>query len=386
MASAVEGQRPQRVGALSIHPAPYRDPTFTAVHRRGLIDLQVLTLFEQDEGHPYWGLSQPDYPNRFLGRSYRLRQGVDWHPRILSVLRGERFDVVVVPGYNHITCQVAILYCIATGTPLVFNTDGVLFTPHSTIRRPSRDRLVRFILGHAAAVWVPGEASCDYMRHYRFAPDRVFQGSYCLDVDAIARRLDRAGADGPETPWIRSENEFVFVMAANAIPERQPATLLSAFALARARSHIGLVLAGAGWEPFVEEASLASDVSGIRVLGPVAFDELGAVHTASDAYVHVGIETYSTALCYAAVVGRPIVSTDTLGATVDYVIDGVSGFVVPGGDVEALADAMVRLASNPPRAREMGKRAREIALGRSTDWAAAQLEAAVMAAAGRDGD
>jgi glycosyltransferase involved in cell wall biosynthesis len=58
--------------------------------------------------------------------------------------------------------------------------------------------------------------------------------------------------------------------------------------------------------------------------------------------------------------GRAIVTTDVPGCR-ETVVDGVNGFLVPSRNVEALADAMCRLAGDAPLRVRMGKEARKIA-------------------------
>ncbi len=51
-----------------------------------------------------------------------------------------------------------------------------------------------------------------------------------------------------------------------------------------------------------------------------------------------------------------------VGGLPEIVADGETGFVVPAGDAEALADAMVSLAADLPRAASMGEAGRRRAL------------------------
>jgi len=55
--------------------------------------------------------------------------------------------------------------------------------------------------------------------------------------------------------------------------------------------------------------------------------------------------------------GKPVVTTDT-GDVRELVSDGVEGFVVPDGDVEAFAGALGRLIGDPDRRARMGQAAR----------------------------
>ena len=54
---------------------------------------------------------------------------------------------------------------------------------------------------------------------------------------------------------------------------------------------------------------------------------------------------------------KPVVSYNIRGVR-DLVKDGVNGFLVPFGDVEALAEKIMYLMDHPELAKEMGKRGR----------------------------
>jgi glycosyltransferase involved in cell wall biosynthesis len=59
--------------------------------------------------------------------------------------------------------------------------------------------------------------------------------------------------------------------------------------------------------------------------------------------------------------GVPIITSDAVGAGLDYVENGINGLKVRAGDVDALYQAMVTLARNPERARTWGMKSREMA-------------------------
>ena len=52
--------------------------------------------------------------------------------------------------------------------------------------------------------------------------------------------------------------------------------------------------------------------------------------------------------------GKPVVATP-VGGVPELVSEGKTGLIVPVGNVQALADAILRLIENPGLAREMGK-------------------------------
>ena len=70
-----------------------------------------------------------------------------------------------------------------------------------------------------------------------------------------------------------------------------------------------------------------------------------------------------TALLEAMACGTPVVATATPGLE-DYVEEGVTGYLVDPGDVEAMAERTAGLLRDPARAHDMGQRARAAVLER----------------------
>jgi glycosyltransferase involved in cell wall biosynthesis len=75
----------------------------------------------------------------------------------------------------------------------------------------------------------------------------------------------------------------------------------------------------------------------------------------------IAMEGFGRVLVEAALMGKPAVTTD-LGGTAEVVQDGVTGYVVPPGDVPALTRAILRLLENAPARVSMGEAARRRAL------------------------
>jgi L-malate glycosyltransferase len=76
-------------------------------------------------------------------------------------------------------------------------------------------------------------------------------------------------------------------------------------------------------------------------------------------------EGFSNAIIEAMAASLPVVATD-VGGNAEAVKDGVSGFVVPPDDPDALSGAILQLLSDPGGAKKMGEAGREIAGTRFT--------------------
>jgi glycosyltransferase involved in cell wall biosynthesis len=81
--------------------------------------------------------------------------------------------------------------------------------------------------------------------------------------------------------------------------------------------------------------------------------------------------------------GTPVVATDMVGAAAGGLVrDGRNGFVVPAGDVDALAARIGALVGAPELRRELGAAAREDAASLTpAAWAGGMAEALRIAGA-----
>jgi len=147
-------------------------------------------------------------------------------------------------------------------------------------------------------------------------------------------------------------------------------TLLEAFArVASEVPDLRLVLLGSGEgqalsveEPLREQAR-ASGLSP-RVVFAGRVDRVEDTLRASDLFVFPSVfEALGIALVEAAACGLPAVASRT-GGIVDVVEDGGSGLLVAPGDAVSLAEGLRALGRDEERRREMGARARQVAVAR----------------------
>jgi glycosyltransferase involved in cell wall biosynthesis len=147
------------------------------------------------------------------------------------------------------------------------------------------------------------------------------------------------------------------------IPMKGHIVLFRAFAAAAEQlPELVLLVAGRGpLEPalraFSKELGLEERIRFLGHVLPVqrAFEQASVVVAPS-----VG-EGFGMAALEAMERGRPVIAT-AVGGLVDLVRDGETGLVVPPADVDALAAAIVALASDPARARRLGENGRRRAL------------------------
>jgi phosphatidylinositol alpha 1,6-mannosyltransferase len=127
---------------------------------------------------------------------------------------------------------------------------------------------------------------------------------------------------------------------------------------------VRLVIVGGGpAEPYLRQ-----HVPGALFLGERRGDELAAIYASLDVFVHSGpYETFGQTLQEAAASGLPVIAP-AAGGPLDLVDDGVTGYLVPPGNADALTAAVARLAADPATRQAFGAAGRRKVLGRT--WSA----------------
>ncbi|WP_224390800.1 glycosyltransferase family 4 protein [Pseudonocardia sp. ICBG1293] len=207
----------------------------------------------------------------------------------------------------------------------------------------TRDRLAGALGPDAALEVLPPPVDT-----VRFAPDPVARAAirarYRLGdapvVTCVSRLVPRKGQD-------------VLVAALPRIRRRVPGARLLLVGGGPYRDRLRTLAARAG----VADAVVST--------GAVPAAELAAHHAAGDVFAlpcrtHLGgldVEGLGIVLLEAAASGLPVVAGDSGGAP-ETVEDGVTGHVVPGRDVAAVADRVADLLGDPVRATAMGRAGR----------------------------
>ena len=128
----------------------------------------------------------------------------------------------------------------------------------------------------------------------------------------------------------------------------------------------GVRLAVTGGGPMEEE--LRQAIPSAVFLGERHGEDLARIYASLDVFVHTGpFETFGQTIQEAAASGLPVVAP-AAGGPVDLVDEGVTGFLVPPCDADALAAAVRRLAADPLLRSRLSEAARRRVLGRS--WSA----------------
>lgn len=173
----------------------------------------------------------------------------------------------------------------------------------------------------------------------------------------------------PLNGFQRGTVRFLFV--GRLVKVKSPVSLLDAFATARAEvgeeSNLHLTIAGDGPELSSVRRRIRKQQMEdyVDCLGRVSHEEVQELMQSHHVYTQHSRRTSSGAeeglgvvFIEAQASGLPVIATRS-GGIPDVVIDGETGYLVPEGDTEAMADRIVHLARHPEMWEEMGQAGRK---------------------------
>ena len=272
---------------------------------------------------------------------------------LTAYLRERRPDVVhshLYPAHLHAT-----LAAREVGVP------AIVHTAHTLVVRTGDALLAR--LGGATTIATA-----------RSVAERLVRGGVPAgQVRVVYNGVGREHLDAPSDAGdaVRASlglgDRAVILVVARLSREKGIDVLLDAMAaVIAARADATLVVAGRGPErERLETLAAARGVAqAVRFLG--ARDDVAALYRACDVVALPSREeACSLALLEAMAAAAPIVAT-SVGGTPELVRDGLDASLVPPDDDGALADAIVTLLADRPRARSLGASARRRARSRFT--------------------
>jgi glycosyltransferase involved in cell wall biosynthesis len=337
-------------------PVPYREPLFRALAERPELELCVIY---QSAGQPSWDVpsdwfpAEHPYPAVHLRSWQRRRAGrtpVLWPRGLERALRAADPDCVVVSEYGPASLR-ALRWCRRRGRAYVIFTEC---TPQIDSMLPGwqlalHRRLARQADGYIAA----SSAARDRLLTFGLPDERIEVALQAADVERF-RAAERPSERGP----------IKVISAGRLVPDKNFATLVEAFARMVAEAELEIVGTG-----FLEEElkRLAAQRGvAVRFRGHVAPSEMPSLYASADIYALVSTyEPFGVAIREAAAAGLPIVCSRTAGAAGDVAVEGRNALLVDPADVEEIARALERLATDPALRRQMAAASR--AIDRETD-------------------
>lgn len=268
-------------------------------------------------------------------------------PALISYLRSERPDVLMVAKDRAVRAAIIAHWLARVNTQLVgqlhMNMTGFLESK-PRLQRWLRTAPMRWLFPYLDRIICVSEGVVeDTLAITEMSPDRVL----AIRNPVITPELAEQAREPVDHPWF-SDDIPIIVGAGRLTPEKDFPTLIRAFGRVRQDGNCRLMILGEGplrpeLESLIAELGLAASVSLPGFCpNPFAYMNRASLFVMSSAW-----EGSGNVLVEALALGIPSVSTDCPYGPRETLADGKYGPLVPVGDHEALARAMLQTLNNP---------------------------------------
>ena len=268
-------------------------------------------------------------------------------PALIRYLRSERPDVLMVAKDRAVRAAIIAHWLARVNTRLVgqlhMNMTGFLKSK-PRLQRWFRTAPMRWLFPYLDRIICVSEGVVeDTLAITEMSPDRVL----AIRNPVITPELAEQAREPVDHPWF-SDDIPIIVGAGRLTPEKDFPTLIRAFGRVRQHRNCRLIILGEGplqpeLESLIAELGLAASVSLPGFCpNPFAYMNRASLFVMSSAW-----EGSGNVLVEALALGIPSVSTDCPYGPRETLADGKYGPLVPVGDHEALARAMLQTLNNP---------------------------------------
>jgi glycosyltransferase involved in cell wall biosynthesis len=287
------------------------------------------------------------------------------NPAIIAELRQERYDAVLMHGYNYATHWLAFLAARFTGTALWLRGESTLSAPRPLSVQMAKQATLRPLFRTAQACLYIGSLNRQFYEYYGVDTDRLFFAPYSVDDSFFRYQSQLPGSNrGALRQRLGIATDMPVILVAGKLSaKKQPLHLLRAFERLRARRQCALIFAGDGELRVAIQTTCADrSIPDVYITGFLNQTEMPAAYSASDVLVLPSAwgETWGLAINEGMNCSLPVVVTDRVGCASDLVRDGENGYVVSWNDVNALVDALEKLIADPELRKRFGCRSFEI--------------------------
>lgn len=285
---------------------------------------------------------------RWFPVASRLRLSLA-HGAIARQLQAHRPDVVYVDfGENAILARCAV---VEAGIPWAVHFHGK--DASARLSEPQYLKEINRVFRSASTIISPSEHIRRRLILVGCQPSQIRIVCYGIDLSRIEAADWRLRARQPPS----------VVHLGRLVEKKDPRILVRAFEQVREQiPGAELVIIGGGplLEPAKELVQRIGLESAVRFLGALPHDQALSELSRHWVYAQHSVtgrngdqEGFPVSMLEAAACGLPVVSTIHDGIP-ENVVEGVTGFLVPEYDYEAMAERIVRLLKNPVMAQQMG--------------------------------
>jgi glycosyltransferase involved in cell wall biosynthesis len=359
--------------------AKYKGVIFSQIQTlHGSFGLNVDFIHVAETSDKRAALGAPDlsyhaYPHRLLFKgnsdqipAYKLALALMW-----DVFR-HKSELVVIPGYHRLEYWAMLWTCIILRRKRAVFCDS---TARDNTKIRSKEIAKSFFFQQCQGFFCYGARSKQYIQSYGIDPELIYSPCqaaalpHAYDAASILRRYRASPRSDGESP--------TFLFVGRLSKEKGLEDLLAAFrSVQQQLPKAKLLLAGPGSERdgLQSQAAAWGLGSSITFLGNQTAEEIGELLEISTALVLPSRkEPWGLVVNEALSYGCPVVVSEVCGCIPELVLNGVTGYAFPAGDVAALRDSMLRVITLNKDRLDTANRCMEVISQYTPERAAAEI-------------
>jgi len=358
-----------KVAFLISHPTQYHSPLFRELAKQPEIDLTVyfcskIGLGEQYD-KTYERVLKWDTPLLEGYKSIFLKKFLGpLHPQIFGELKKNKYDALIVHGYNSLTYWLAFFAAWFTKTPLILKGEADLSKKISYFKRVIKKIILKSLFKRANAFLYSYDLNKEFFEFYGAPDEKLFFCPSTVDNNFWQTKREelRGKKDKIKTELGINKDLPTVLFVGQFIKRKRVMDLLEAADnLKKENTNFNLLIVGDG----PEKENLTSFIEGRNmkdtlIIGFKNQSELPRLYASSDIFVLPSESDPSPkAMQEAMNFGLSVIATNRVGTASVLVEKSGSGYIYPVGDKKELANKLEILVSNNPLREEKSKKAEE---------------------------
>lgn len=313
------------------HPAPYKVRIFNELAK--YVDLTV--IFERtkakDRPQDFYSCNDYKFKTIFLKDCYIGNEGTySCGVKKYLKLHANEFDHIIMNGYSHIAEIRAIKYLNKKHIPFTLLINGgIIPEKENCFKKKYKTKLI----SSASSYMSPSMESNKYLIHYSANQKTIFNYPYSnFSKDEIANiTVDKLGI---REKYHLPKDKKIFVNASQFIDRKNNLSLIKIF---EKRSDILLLIGSGKEEQMYKNYIIEHNIKNVIIMPFQKKSVLFEIFNGCDVFItlaHKDIFGHTTLEALAN--GLPVISSNKVNSSLEYIKDGQNGFIVNLDDLSSI--------------------------------------------------
>ena len=364
----------KRLAIITTHPIQYNAPLFSMLEARGKIKIKVFYTWGEEvlqnkydpgfdktiewdipllEGYEYVFLD-----NVAASPGSHHYKGI-YNPTLIKEIKEWGANALLVYGWNFKSHWEAIRF-FHKKIPVLFRGDSTLLDEKIGVKQLIRRIFLKYVYSYIDKALYAGIANKAYFKAMGLVEKQLVFMPHAIDNSrfSINKKYESEAVLLKNTLGI-AKGALVFLFAGKLDHNKNVALLIRAFIGINTKDHYLLIVGDGVKEKELKD--LSKQHHNIIFLNFQNQQQMPAIYAAADIFVMPSkSETWGLSINEAMAAGKPIVASNTIGATFDLVKNNKNGFVFKSDDLNDLTKTLNHFIDDLNAVSLMGKVSLEI--------------------------